>query len=49
VEFTMEQWVWLHLLRRSMALLNIKGKGKLGPKYYGPFKIIERVSDIAYK
>jgi hypothetical protein len=32
-----------------MASLEIKGKGKLGPKLYGPFKILERVGDVAYK
>jgi hypothetical protein len=32
-----------------MASLDIKGRGKLGPNFYGPFKILERVGDAAYK
>jgi hypothetical protein len=29
--------------------LNIKGKGKLGPKFYWLFKIMERVGNIVYR
>jgi hypothetical protein len=29
--------------------LDITGREKLGPRFYGPFKIIERVGDVAYK
>jgi hypothetical protein len=32
-----------------VASLDITGRGKLGPRFYGPFKIIERVGDVAYK
>jgi hypothetical protein len=49
VEFQPGLWVWLRLLHRPMASLDIKGKGKVGPKFYGPFKIMERVGDVAYK
>jgi hypothetical protein len=43
------KWVWLRLLHRPVASLHIKGKGKLGPCFYGPFKIVEKVGDTAYK
>jgi hypothetical protein len=43
------KWVWLHLLNRPVASLDITGRGKLVPRFYGPFKIIERVGDITYK
>jgi hypothetical protein len=42
-------WVWLRLLNRPVASLDITGRGKLGPRFYGPFKIIKRVGDVAYK
>jgi hypothetical protein len=31
-----------------MASLDIKGTGKLRLKFYGPFKILEHVGDLAY-
>jgi hypothetical protein len=49
LQFLVHDWVWLHLLNRPVASLDITGRGKLGPRFYGPYKIIERVDDIAYK
>lgn len=40
VEFSVGQWVWLRLLHRPVASLDIRGRGKLGPKFYGPFKVL---------
>jgi hypothetical protein len=49
VEFQPGQWVWLCLLHWSIASLNVKGKGKLGPNFYGLFQVMERVGEVAYK
>jgi hypothetical protein len=49
VEYQVGQWVWLQLLHHPMASLNIHGRGKLGPKYDGPFQVLERVSFVTYK
>ena len=49
VSFVPGQWVWLRLLHRPVASLNIKGHGKLGPKFFGPYQVLERVGDVAYK
>jgi hypothetical protein len=49
VGFHVGQRVWLRLLRRPIVSLDNKGRDKLGPKFYGPFQISERVSDVAYK
>jgi hypothetical protein len=49
ISFDVGQWVWLRLLHRPLALLDIKGQGKLGPKFYGPFLILEKIGDVAYR
>jgi hypothetical protein len=49
VEFEPGQWVWLRLLHRPVASLQIKGRGKLGPKFFGPYQVLQRVGDVAYK
>jgi hypothetical protein len=37
LSFKEGQWVWLRLLHRPIASLEVKNTGKLGPKFYGPF------------
>jgi hypothetical protein len=49
VEFNEGDWVWLRLLQRPVASLLIQGRSKLGPKFFGPFRVLERISSIAYK
>jgi hypothetical protein len=49
VEFAVGQWVWLRLLHRSAASLQVQGRNKLGPKFFGPFQVAERVGDVAYR
>ncbi|WVZ83528.1 hypothetical protein U9M48_030666 [Paspalum notatum var. saurae] len=49
VVFTPGQWVWLRLLHRPAASLDVRGRGKLGPRFFGPFQVRERVGDVAYR
>jgi hypothetical protein len=49
LEFEAGQWVWLRLLHRPMASLDVHGRGKLGPKFYGSFQVEERIGEVAYK
>jgi hypothetical protein len=49
LEFHPGDWVWLRLLHCPVASLRVTGRGMLGPKYYGPFQVRERVGDVAYK
>jgi hypothetical protein len=29
--------------------MNVADHGKLGPKFYGPFQVLQRVDDVVYK
>jgi len=49
VEFLPGQWVWLRLLHWPVASLQVNGRGKLGPKFFGPYKVLERIGDVAYR
>jgi hypothetical protein len=49
LHFSVHDWVRLRLLNRPVTSLDLTGHGKLEPRFYGPFKIIERVGDVAYK
>jgi hypothetical protein len=49
LEFNPGDWVWLRLLHRPVASLNVIGRGKLGLKYYDPFRVRERIGEVAYK
>jgi hypothetical protein len=46
VQFAVGDWVWLCLLHRPLTSLNNTNRSKLGPKFYGPFQILERIGDV---
>jgi hypothetical protein len=41
--------VWLHLIHRPLASLDVKGRSKLGPKFYSPFLILVKIGDVTYR
>jgi hypothetical protein len=49
VEFSVGDWVWLRLIHRLLASLDVRGKSKLEPKFYGPFRVLEKIGDVAYR
>jgi hypothetical protein len=49
VEFQVVQWVWLCLISRLLASLDVQGQGKLGPKYFGLFVVVEHIGEVAYQ
>lgn len=48
-EYAVGQWVWLRLLHLHAASIKVQGRSKLGPKFYGPYQVVERVNDVAYR
>ena len=48
MELAVGDWVWLHLLHRPVQSLEPRAKGKLGPRYAGPFRVLERIGKVTY-
>ena len=49
LEFAVHDWVWLRLLNRNTHSLLHGPKSKLSPRYAGPFQVIEKIGDVAYR
>jgi len=47
--FSVNDWVWRRILNRHTRSLEPTARGKLGPRYAGPFQISERIGDVAYR
>ena len=49
LQYAVGDWVWLCLLHRpTHSLERSRPKGKLGPRYAGPFQVLEHVGQVAY-
>ena len=49
LSFEIGEWAWLRLHHRPAAFLGAGAKGKLAPKYYGPFKVVAKIDSVAYR
>jgi hypothetical protein len=49
VEFQVGDWVWLRLNHRVAAGIRSPGQTKLGPKYFGPYAVLEKIGAVAYR
>jgi hypothetical protein len=47
--FEVGDWVWLRILNRPAQSLLQGRRSKLSPRYAGPFKVLQRVGEVAYK
>ena len=47
LEFAVGDWVWLRLLHRTTQSLELGARKKLGPRYDGPFQVLERIGSVA--
>jgi len=49
VAFDVGAWVLLRLLHHPTHALAMPSRGKLRPRYAGPFQIVERIGPVAYR
>ena len=47
--FTVGDWVYIKLQPYRQSSLRVKGYTKFSPKFYGPFQIVQRIGEVAYK
>jgi hypothetical protein len=49
VEFVVGDWVLLRLHQRTAAGITPAASSKLGPWFFGPYQIVERLGAVAYR
>lgn len=49
VEFKVGEWVWLRIRHRTPMSLPTATSGKLRPRYYGPYEIVEQINQVAFR
>ena len=47
--FAVGDWVYLRLLLYKQNSMHNKKLGKLAPRYYGPFKVLQKIGEVCYK
>ena len=48
-EFELVDWVFVRIQPYKQLSLKQQGKNKLAPKFYGPYQIIRKMSNVAYE
>lgn len=49
LHFTVGQWVWLRLHQRQALTIAPNINRKLAPRYYGPYQILGKIGEVAYR
>ncbi|XP_026445458.1 uncharacterized protein LOC113346084 [Papaver somniferum] len=47
--FSVDDWVYLRLQSYRQTTVSQQSFSKLSPKFYGPFRILEKIGSVAYK
>ena len=48
-KFQVSDMVFLRLQPYKQSSLKLKGRHKLAPKFYGPYRILQKIGSLAYK
>jgi hypothetical protein len=48
LEFDVGEWAWLRLHHRSAVGITPLRPTKLSPRFYGPYRVVERIGEVAY-
>jgi hypothetical protein len=49
VHYKEGDWVWLRLRQRAATSLHVPTAGKLKPRYYGPYRVVAIINEVAYQ
>jgi hypothetical protein len=49
VQFAVGDWVWVRLNQRTAVGVTTTTPSKLGPKFYGPYQVLQQVGEVSYK
>ena len=49
VEFSVGDWVLLRLQQRTAVGITAATTSKLGPRYFGPYQVLQRIGAVAYR
>jgi hypothetical protein len=48
-QYAVGDWIWLRVQQWSAVGVTFAAPSKLGPKFYGPYQILQRIGDVSYK
>jgi hypothetical protein len=49
VQFAVGDWVWVRLNQRMAVGVTTATPSKLGPKFYEPYWVLQKVGEVSYK